>query len=268
MKRGMAIAIVPLLGLAWAGTRAEEGQPDLATVLARHAEARGGTERWAAVRSLELSGQWEAFSTPGPFTTRRAQGGRWRFEHVLFGQTTIFAHDGEHGWIQGAALGVAEPVRLEDPWVRNLLDDAPLLTPLLAGPGEGLSIELLGRRDVEGADVWALRVARAGLPEETWYLDATSYLEVQRESMTFDVFSGAIETPMVTYFDNFREVDGLVLPFHEERHFGTRYHVTDIESVKVNPEIDAGLFKAPPPSPPPPPEPAEKSDAAAEPPGS
>ena len=225
-------------------------EPDVASLLARHVEARGGAERWAAVETMTLTGTWEAFSTPGPFTTHRSASGGWRFNHTLFGQPATLAYDGETAWILGVALGVPGPTRLDDAWRRNLLDDAPILTPLLAGPSESTSIESLGRSDVDGSDAWALRVVRDGFPEETWYLDAETYLEVKRESMTFDVFSGAIEIPMETFYGDFREVEGLVLPFHEERHFGTRYHVTDVESVVVNGELPPAVFDAPPPPPP------------------
>jgi hypothetical protein len=228
---------------------AEDAEPDAATLLARHLEARGGAENWAKVKTMTLTGTWEAFSTPGTFTVDRTAPDRWRFEHVLFDMPAVLAYDGEIPWIQGAALGVPEPVRLEEPWKRNLLVDAPLLSPLLVGPSETTVIESLGRTTVDGVPAWSLKVLREGFPEETWYLDAESYLELKRESMTFDVFSGAIEIPMETFYDDFREVDGgLVIPFHEERHFGTRYHVTDVEAVVVNPELDPGRFAAPPPA--------------------
>jgi hypothetical protein len=194
-----------------------------------------------------VTGLWEAFSTPGPFTVHRAAPDRWRFEHVLFDTQAILGYDGAVTWLQGAALGAPEPVRLEDPWRRNLLVDAPLLSPLLAGPSETTEIEKLGRTDVDGVPAWSLLVRRDGFPDETWYLDAETYLELKRESMTFDVFSGGIEIPMETFYDDFREVDGgLVMPFHEERHFGTRYHVTDIEEVAINPELAPAIFVAPP----------------------
>jgi hypothetical protein len=252
----VATAVVTLLALVAIPTastlaRAEspEVEPDVATLLARHQAARGGAERWAKVESLSLTGVWEAFSMPGPFTVHRLAPDRWRFDHVLFGEPATLAYDGATAWIQGAALGVPEPARLDDPWKRNLLEDAPLRTPLLAGPSANTKIESLGRSDVDGSAAWALKVSREGFPDETWYLDAKTYLELKRESMTFDVFSGAIEIPMETYYDDFREVEGLLIPFHEERHFGTRYHVTDVESVVVNPELPASTFAAPPPAP-------------------
>jgi hypothetical protein len=237
------------------------GAPDLDTILARHVEARGGAERWAEVDSLSIQGTWEAFSTPGAFTAYRSVPDLWRFEHVLFGQPAVFGYDGEVAWIQGAALGVPQPARLDDAWRRNLIEDAAFRTPLLEGPSETLTIELVGRERVEGIDAWKLRVERSGFPEEHWYLDTKTYLEVKRESRTFDVFSGGIEIPMETFYDDFREVEGLVIPFHEERHFGTRYHVTDIESVEVGTKIDAKLFIAPPP-PEPPSENAEEAEDA------
>jgi hypothetical protein len=41
----------------------------------------------------------------------------------------------------------------------------------------------------------------------------------------------------------------VVIPFREERHFGTRYHVYQAESAEVNPALDAALFALPPPPP-------------------
>ncbi len=237
-----ALLIAPALAVADDGAPTE---PDVATLLARHAEARGGVDRWAAVETMTLTGTWEAFSTPGPFTTHRSASGGWRFDHTLFGQPATLACDGETAWILGVALGVPGPTRLDDAWKRNLLEDAPILTPLLAGPSETTSIESLGRTEVDGTDAWALRVVREGFPEETWYLDAKTYLEIKRDSMTFDVFSGAIEIPMETFYDDFRTVEGLVLPFHEERHFGTRYHVTDIDAVVVNGTLPPAVFDVP-----------------------
>lgn len=228
---------------------AESPNMDLATLLSKHVAARGGAEHWARVERLRLEGTWEAFSTPGKFTEWRQAPDRWRFEHVLFSQPAILAYDGEQAWIQSVAFGVPEPQRLDEAWKRNLIEDARLTTPLIEGPREGLALELLGRRKVDGADTWAVKVVRDGFPEETWYLDVRTFLELKRESTTFDVFSGGIEIPMETYWDDFRAVDGLVLPHHEERHFGTRYHVTDVSSVTVNPEIDPALFAAPPPTP-------------------
>jgi hypothetical protein len=262
-KRGIVSVVVlcAVLGPASAASGDAAAEPDLATVLARHVEARGGAERWAAVETMTVTGTWEAFSTPGPFTVHRAAPDRWRFEHTLFGQPAILAHDGEHAWIQGAALGVPEPARLDQPWRRNLIEDAAFRTPLLTGSTEGTSLELVGRGEVEGTGAWVVRVTREGRPEETWYLDATTYLELKRESTTFDVFSGGIEIPMETFYDDFREVDGLVLPFHEERHFGTRYHVTDLETVEVDPALPDALFEAPPP--PAPPEEDAGSEASA-----
>jgi hypothetical protein len=232
--------------LATGALAAAEGEPDVASLLARHAEARGGAKNWAKVKTMKLTGVWEAFSTPGSFTVNRTAPDRWRFEHELFGQPAVLAFDGEATWIQGAALGVPEPARLDDPWKRNLLVDAPLLTPLLAGPSETTKIESLGKTKLDGTPAWALKVVREGFPDETWYLDAESYLELKRESKTFDVFSGGIEIDMETFYEDFRTIDrGLVMPFHEERHFGTRYHVTDVETVVVDPEIDAATFAAP-----------------------
>jgi hypothetical protein len=91
-----------------------------------------------------------------------------------------------------------------------------------------------------------LRVVPQDSPQETWYLDAETFLETKRVSKTFDVFSGpGIEPDMETFYLDFREVGGVVVPFREERHFSIRYNVLEADSIEVNAEVDAGLFALP-----------------------
>ena len=50
-----------------------------------------------------------------------------------------------------------------------------------------------------------------------------------------------------TFFDDFREVEGLVLPFQVDHEFGARLEAMTVERVRVNPELDDAEFAGPPP---------------------
>lgn len=233
------------LGLAWVGSVLAE-PPTTEALLEAHAKARGGAERWEEVEALEIEGTWTAFSLDVPMTIRRMRPDLYRFDHVLFDLPATIAFDGERAWLQGAAFGAPGGTEIKDDWKRNVALDAPLGSKLTAHAAAGAKIEYLGVEDVEGESCHVLRVRPEGMPEETWYLDARTFLETKRVSRTFDLFSGpGIELEMETFFMDFREVDGVRIPFREERHFGTRYRVFEASSVKVNPGLDAAVFGMP-----------------------
>lgn len=219
-------------------------------VLAKHADARGGAEAWAEVKTLEIEGTWTAFSEDGPMTIRRMRPDLYRFDHVAFAVPSVLAFDGDAVWMHSPIYEAPEPKVLEEPWQRNIREDSAFGSLLLAHAAAGVAVELTGRDRVEGQDVWVLRVSPKDAPPETWYLDATTFLETRRDSRTFDVFSGGIETDMETYYMDFRAVEGVVMPFREERHFGTRYHVYEATTIRVNVEMDEARFRGPEITPP------------------
>jgi hypothetical protein len=237
-----------VLGLVLAGS-ALAGDPEAPTaksLLDAHLKARGGAERWKEVETLEIEGTWTAFSLDVPMTIRRMRPNLYRFDHVVFDMPITLAFDGERAWVRSVAFGAPDGTEINDDSKRNVILDAPFGSKLLAHAAAGAEIEHLGTEDVEGEDCHVLRVTLEGMPEETWYLDTDTFLETKRVSKTFDVFSGpGIELEMETFFMNFAEVGGVVIPFREERHFGTRYRVFEATSIKVNPGFEAGIFGLP-----------------------
>lgn len=245
------VAMGLALGLAGSALAADGEPPTAKSVLEAHLRARGGAERWKEIETLEIEGTWTAFSLDVPMTIRRMRPNLYRFDHVLFDMPVTIAFDGERAWLQGAAFGAPGGAEIEEDWKRNVLLDAPLGSKLLAHAAAGARIEYLGIEDVEGESCHVLRVTPEGMPEETWYLDTETFLETKRVSKTFDVFSGpGIELEMETFFMNFAEVGGVVIPFREERHFGTRYRVFEATSIKINPGFEAGVFEMPEKQPP------------------
>jgi hypothetical protein len=248
MAGGSTRVAAVALGLVLAGS-ALAGDPEALTaeaVLDLHLKARGGAELWDKVETLEIDGTWTAFSLDVPMTIRRMRPNLYRFDHVVFDMPVTIAFDGERAWLQGAAFGAPDGTEINDASKRNVFLDAPFGSKLLAHAAAGAEVEYVGVEDVEGKACHVLRVSLEGMPEETWYVDADTFLETKRVSKTFDVFSGpGIELEMETFFMNFEEVDGVVIPYREERHFGTRYRVFEARTVKVNPGFGAAVFGMP-----------------------
>jgi hypothetical protein len=73
-------------------------------------------------------------------------------------------------------------------------------------------------------------------------LDANTYLEVKCESNWVDF---AYRSPAESYFDDFRTVEGVVIPFFIERTFSQRDRILQIEEVILNVPVDENLLMMP-----------------------
>lgn len=207
-------------------------------------EARGGAANWAKVTSMKLEGTYNAFSLDSPLTIVRQAPNLFRFDTVLFDTPVTMAYDGRAAWFQGAALGAATPSPIDGVWARNVKLDAPYGSLLQAYAAAGSKIDLLGQKKVEGETLWVLEVEVEDAPTETWYLDPETYLETKRVAKIYDIFSGPeFESDMEVFYMDYRDIGGVKIPFREERHYGTRYNVFQIEKAEANAQIDPGQFR-------------------------
>jgi hypothetical protein len=79
---------------------------------------------------------------------------------------------------------------------------------------------------------------------ETWYLDPETYLEIGRKAPGSE-FGEPME--QTTFFDDFRKIEGVVIPYFTETQWYTRDRVMDVESVEINASVDDALFEMPAP---------------------
>lgn len=259
MPWAIAIVVAAIGGtVAVAGSRSDDDDVDAGAnppmtidrLLDRHREARG--VRWSEIAGTTCDGTWTAFSVDVPMTRKRARGDRYRFDHVLFDAPATLAYDGSKAWVRASALGAPGARTIEEPWARNVAEDARFGSMLAWHRRSGATLALAGRHRFEGRDQWIVEVEPVSGAAETWWIDVETALETRRVSRTWDVFSGAIEIEMETFYMDFREVvPGLRVPMREERHFGTRYHVYACDTVTVDDDPATGTFELPGAEPPP-----------------
>ena len=237
--RGLAAAalIMAVAGPAGAQTIDE--------IVARHLAARGGAERWQALRSLRMTGR--AIGGPGreALVTREIKRpGRVRTEFTFQGMTGVYAYDGKRGWQVSPLTGIVEPEALAPEEAQVAMEQADLEGVLINGPKQGSAIELIGRELVEGREAYRLRVTpKTGLPQDQ-LLDTETYLLVRTVSTR--VVRGR-QISQETTFGNYRTVGGLVIP--HEITIGAngrpeRVRIV-VETVELNASIDDQRFRMP-----------------------
>lgn len=244
-------------------------------IVARHVAARGGRERWQQAQTLELAGSYRAFSERSTFTLVRQRAtphDAFRLDYSMIAGPAVRAVDPAVGpWLRHPFLSPEPvPVDIPDlaPYRYQMLREARF-APLLVDATElGLTIDKVGRGEINGRPTLQLQVtfpppaADATTPapavptDETWHLDPETFLEVAVDSRIVDYTQGGDPFLQRAYYADFRNVDGLVIPFRYDLEFNARYEAMEVQTAKVGATVDPARFTAPPPPPPPPAEPA------------
>lgn len=224
---------------------AGDGELTVDGVLARYAEARGGRQRWRAVRSLAESGTYTAFSVRAPFRRLYKRPGLYLFDTAMNGGRTVYGRDAAGPWWIDPLVEVRWALRPPAGIARQLERAAELEPPLLGAADKGHRVELAGRGEVNGRETLRLSVKLASGAEETWHLDPATFLEVAVDSTVLDYTQTLEPISERAYFSDFREVQGLVIPHRMEREYLSRYTVLEIEEVEVDPPLPDERFALP-----------------------
>ncbi len=218
------------------------------TVIAQAIVALGGAERWQAIDSMELRGDYSTFSTTYPFRILRQRPNLYRFEHYEADMQVIVAFDGSKAWWHNQLplfAGVTWPTAPAIPYARGFEADAEFAGwPFLDAAERGHRLTSLGNADLEGIDTRAVEIGLANGSVETWHFDAATSLPVARIARAAWV---GREVESRTFFDDYRQVDGVLLPFHLEIERGNLFAEMSVDDAVLNIEIPADSFSFPRP---------------------
>lgn len=211
-------------------------------IIQKNIDARGGVENWQAVNSIKIIGAYTAFSLTHPFTITKKRPNLYRFDHTLSSKSVIQAFDGKTAWQIHPFYGSENPMKIPNDDSLIVIRDMPIESPFLNYGEKGHSVALLGDADMDGIACYQLKLVLKDSTEEVWYIDKSSYLEVKMEGTSYDFGQ---KTTLETYFEDYREVGGIKLPFLTELEYRTRHRVYQLETVEVNPVVDEAIFKMP-----------------------
>ena len=164
-------------------------------------------------------------------------------EVEMQGAKMIQAYDGENGWMIAPWTGSAEPIDLTGPDLRGMKDMADLDGPLWDYEEKGYSLEFEGTEDMEGTEVFVLKLTKKEGDIDHYYIDSENYVVLKVKSKT--IVNGS-ETEFEAIMSNFQEVNGYIMAFTTEQRFNGQTGMTiNIEEVKVNEEVDDKIFIKP-----------------------
>ncbi len=219
------------------------GAATLEEVIAKHIEARGGRTNWDKVSSIRMTGDYTSFSKVEPFTLTRARDNSYLLDTTMNGHLVIIGYDGATTWWNNHWFKEG-PQRMTGVDSEVAKGDAHFINPLWNYEKLGMTAEYLGETEYEGVAALGIKLTRPDGGEETWYLDPSSYLEYARTAPGSD-FGRPL--PQRTFYDDFREIEGVMVPHLVETQWYTRNRVMHVGKVEINADIDPTMFSMPTP---------------------
>ncbi len=219
--------------------------PDVAAKCAR---ALGGRGNWQSISTLEIRGTETYFGTSRPFVIQRKRPDLYRVESRAPSHSYAEVHDGKMAWVEkDLTLGLkgnwpAPAPRFLAVWIEV---DAEFAPPCIDYRERGHQAKPLGEDDCDGQPCRGIEFTMRNGQVETWYVDLETYLPISRSRKI--PYAGHVAEARV-FFEDYRQISGVMIPFHTEEEFGNLYRVRDVESVEVDAEIADSEFALPPPS--------------------
>lgn len=214
-------------------------------IIAKHIEAIGGRKKLDAVKTAKMSGKMVMQGgMEAPLAIEFKQPNKVRVEFTFQGMTGVQAFDGETGWFVMPFMGKTDPEKMPPDLVEEIEDQADFAGPLVDYKKKGHEVELVGKDEVEGSDVYKLKVTKKSGNVEYHFLDAEYFLTIQMKGkrkiqgteIEFEVLSG-----------DYKDVDGLMLAHSiEQRMVGGMGGATMVfEKVELNVDIPDDRFVMP-----------------------
>ncbi|HEY3129352.1 MAG TPA: hypothetical protein VGL91_07835 [Acidobacteriota bacterium] len=236
-KNLLPITLVPLLGIALQGATSNVDE-----LIQKNIDARGGLQRIRAVKTMKMSGAILVRGTKGKFTLLLKRPHFVRMEMYAEGSAVVQAYDGTTAWsMNSSSPGVAEKV--PEAQAKTVKEQADFDGPLVDYQQKGNTIELVGREKMETYEAYKLRVTLKNGDVRYFYLDTKSFLE---RRLSFRQKEQAGEVEVDTYLDDYKSVNGIMVPYSfETRVGGTTVTQSSVENVEINTALDDSLFRMP-----------------------
>lgn len=211
-------------------------------IIEKHINAHGGLKNWQKVENMKITGYFTSFSERKPFTEIKAKGGKY-YSHFWMGQHPVNeGSDGAYFWTDDPWFGLPYPRKASPVEESVILQKSAFCTPLFNYREKGDIVKLEGKETKEGTEVFKISLTRKNGQTETWFLNTKTYLEYMAVSEWSDFAAPVMQE---VFFDDFRTVGGVVLPFFNERVFDSRITSTEIEEIELNVTLEPGIFNLP-----------------------
>ena len=213
-------------------------------VIDNHVKAIGGLDKLLAIKSVKFTGKFSGGGFEVPVTYQIKRPNMVRMDITFQGNSQIRAYDGTTGWQVNPWSGKTDPEKMPAEDEKQMREQTDIEGPLVNYKVKGYTVELMGKEDMEGSEVYKVKLTDKDGEVTYYFLDTQSYL-ILKETKKRKAKEKEINSE--TLYGNYQQVEGVTFPMSIEfREVGQQQGQSGImEKVELNVEIDDSIFKMP-----------------------
>jgi len=212
-------------------------------IIKKNIEARGGYDKLKAVNTVKMIGKQMVQGLEIPFSIIQKRPNFIRVEASLQGQTMVQAYDGQNSWWTNPFMGLPDPQKMPEDQAKSIVEQADMDGHLVDHKEKGHTVELIGKENMEGTEVFKVKVVLKNGDVRYDLIDAEHFLEIKTIAK-IDRQGTQIEAE--TSISDYKEVNGLMVgTAMETKVSGQTVSQIVIDVIEMNVEVDDSIFKMP-----------------------
>jgi hypothetical protein len=219
--------------------KAAPAELTLDAIVSKHLAALGGADLLRATRTMSYVVTGEKAGKKFTKSVHYARPGKMRVDLETGEGKASKGFDGKVAWVKKAGEAVAAMPAEHTAMMRSHADfDEPLLDHVR----RGFKVKLIGTSEVAGTPAYELELAKAGGEVERHFIDAATFLPLQR---SWTAKKGGKEVTGWVRFGDFKKVQGRMVNHAIEFHGDGATGRAVVSQVAFDRSLDGALFAMP-----------------------
>jgi len=214
-------------------------------IIEKHIEALGGTQNIQAVKSMKIVGSVKMMGMEFPFTSYNVTPDKFYFELSVQGKSIKQGYDGTTAWSVNPMGGSSVPEAVEGEEAANIKERSRIFDKLVTFKDDGASVELIGKEQLNNADVYKIQYTGLDGKIITYYLNTSDYMIVKVQKK---IKVQGNEVDSETSYSNFKKVNDVAMAYSFEvkaknSPMGTQEVI--IDKIEINQTVEDNIFSMP-----------------------
>ena len=217
----------------------------LETVTRNYINFIGGKKNWTKVKTIVTSGEYDYGGISFPFTTYSKAPNKYKFKVESNGKYYAQGFDGTKGWKIDAFKNETTPTILTGSDATAMANESAveLMDVFLRSKINEKMMSYSGKDSVRSHLCYKIKVSE-NLAIETYYFDTNTYELVMKKTISRNVELD--KAPMNIYYSDYRDIDGIKIPFKTICESDTQVILTiTVNNAVLNQPVEEKEFEAP-----------------------
>lgn len=213
-------------------------------IIKNNLEAKGGAEKTNALKTGKMSGKMMMQAFEMPYTMWLKKPNQVKMEMVFQGTTMTFGYDGNIVWQISPFTGGTDPQEVTGEQADQIKDTGEMMDePFIDYKKKGHKIELIGKEDMEGTEVFKLKLTRKDGQEIYYFIDTEAFIELK--TSTTKKKQDGTEIKIDTIYGDYKPVAGVMMPHSLSFSINQQPMSMTLDAVEPNVELAEDFFSMP-----------------------